>query len=167
MARLTSNWVKNRWSVAREQRDLYNSQFNSDYGVKEFYKSENVLSKKLMKYEVTLELNFQGQGYEFSIPQESFTFYSYAGLENESHIKENTKQAVSSIFRGRSQNWIYNNVDVQVRGMEKKNLKREEININKLKYSNAYSENVPKIKVSKNRRNGSSNVNDYNLNLWS
>lgn len=166
MTKLTSNWVRDRWNKAKQKQSFYNENFQDKKSVKEFYKNANPLKDKIHKFVITFELKYYGQGYEFFIPQESFIVYSLNPIETENYFKENTKQAISKIFRGKSIDWIYNNLDVTTRGIEKSNINYDEVDINKLRLSNTYNSQLPQINVNKKNKNSSVNNNKYNLDIW-
>jgi hypothetical protein len=166
MAKLTSSWVKERWSTARKQRDLYNSRFGQNVGVRDFYKNDNPLTRSIQKYNVTIEMKYVGDGYEFFIPQETFNVISFDSPENQRILEENTKQAISQIFRGEAINWVYEHLDVKARGVEKTDISYNEININKLKVGRSYTDDLPQVDVKKKPKNSKGNVNRYKLDLW-
>ena len=166
MVKRRTSWISQRWSTARQQQDLYNSRFGTDLSAKEFFKNENPLLRSLVKYKVTIEMNYLGEDYRFFLPQETYTIYSFESPESQRVIEENTKQAVSQIFKGKSIDWVYNRLDVTTRGMERSKIDYNEVNTIKLKSNTAYTEDMPKVEVSKKKGQGKAQVNSYNLDLW-
>lgn len=166
MTKFKSSWVKQRWRTARRQQKLYNSRFGQNVGVKEFYRNDNPLTQSIQKYEVTIELKYVGDGYEFFIPQETFSVVSFDSPENQRIIEENTKQAVAQIFRGKAIGWVYDRLDVTARGVEKTDISYDEIDTNRLKLGRSYTGNLPQVDVNKKSKGSKGNKNQYQLDLW-
>jgi len=171
----TRKYNKERWGKARNLQKLYEEKTGKSSSLRDFWKNDNLITQDVKKYEITIEMNYQGQphkffipeeSYEFFIPQESYEIYSYGSSLSISEIEEMNKQAISSIFKGKSQSWIYDHVDVQVRGIESTKAKYSAINIDELMTSNTYTTNIPKIEVGKKSKSGSTTKNSYDLNIW-
>ena len=163
-----------RWAKAREMQDFYNTIYNTNLNKKEFYKNENPLTRKLAKYDVTFGFNKKGKNskigsYEFYVEQDSFSVYTLNDTETQNTLRENTMAEISNIFRGKSKSGVYNELDKTdnvkaIRGVEKTNMRYEDINIKEIE-NNAYSQSVTKnIKVV-SVRNGTKTVHDYNVTI--
>lgn len=163
---MEQSWIKNRWKKAKLQQSLYNRQNNENVGASEFFKNENILTKKLRKYIVTIKLDNSATDYEFFIPQESYVVYGFQDMENKEHIVESTKQSVASLFKGNSVGWIYDNVDVEIRGVEIDKINYDDVKPDRLEYSRAYTDDNPKLEVNKNKYGSKSNKTPLTLNIW-
>lgn len=146
-----------RWNKARELQTFYNKHYNTNVSVSAFYKDENPLTEKLVKYEITFGFNHKGNSkklggsYEFYIPQETFTIYALDDAEADEIIKENVAGAVSQKFRGGATTWVYDelihggggdNIKI-VRGIEKGDIDYKDIDTDKIAIDkNSYSQNV-------------------------
>lgn len=162
----TTSWNKQRWKTARQQKELFKTQFGKDVSVQEFYKNKNPLLNKIKTYNITFEMKHLGESYEFFIPQETFTITSFDSPENKATIEENTKQAIAQIFRGKGVSWVYDHLEIKVRGIENETTKYNKIDVNKLKLSRAYTDNLPQIEVNKKSKGSDDNINKYKLDLW-
>lgn len=159
-------FTQKRWDRAREMQKFHKERTGEQLGLREFYKNDNVFTQEVIKYEVTFEMNYKGSSYEFFIPQESYTIYGYGVGENLNDVEEMNKQAIANQFRGKSKEWIYQNVNVNVRGVERIQSKYNDININKLQNNNVYAENIPSFEVGKGKSKTGANKNKYALNVW-
>lgn len=162
----SSEWVKDRWRSAKAYQQEYNEITGSNVSSKEFYKNKNPLSQITKKYIVTIEMSYKKSGYEFFIPQESFTIYAIDSPENKNYIENNTTEAVASLFRGKAINFVSQHAKVTARGIEIETANLKDVDFNKLKTNNMYYKNVPKIKVCKKYGDSTPNVNEYNIDLW-
>ena len=160
-----NSWIQERWATAREKQKFYNNNFNENRSVKEFFRNDNPLKDRVTKLDVTFQMQITGEGYEFFIPQETFSVYSFESPETRNSIEENTKQAISNIFRGRGQNIVYSKTDVVVRGVEKSQIAYNEVDYNRLKNSKSYYDNIPEVNVVK-KKGSSQNKNQYKLDIW-
>ena len=169
-----SEWAKNRWAQARTQQDLYNEKYDGDINKKEFFKTENPLTSKLVKYEVTYSLDYtpENNSYEFFIPQETFTIYALESPESKEDFEERTKQQIASIFKGQSTDWVYNRLQVNakqsgvVRGIESDKVGYSEPNWGEFKNKDTYTRDIDKVEVGKGSNRIKANKNKYNLDLW-
>lgn len=169
-----SETMKARWSEARNQQQFFNDRFGENRNVKDFWRAENPLTSKAVKYEITFKLDYTSpdSGYEFFIPQESFTVYSLKNGETQSQIQEQVKQNISNIFRGKSVDWVYNKLDVKVlesatiRGIEQEKLKYGEVQWSNLSVNGSYATNIPDVDVGKGKSRSKANHNKYDLNIW-
>ncbi len=172
VSRLTSSWVKERWSIARQQREVYLSTFGEAPSVREFYKrpENNPLLQRVKKYAITYEMEFKNstENYKFFIPQETFYIYTLEeNLETRNQIENNTKQALADIFETRRQKeFILENTEV--RGVEREDIEYGVIDLNKLKIDKIYSTEIPKAKVTKAKLSNGKKSSEYkyNLDLW-
>lgn len=146
-----------RWNKAREMQQFYNRQYGTDVSVSAFYKNENPLTDKIIKYEVTFGFAHSGSSkqlggsYEFYLPQETFTIYALNDSEADEVIKENVAGAVSQKFRGGATDWVYSelmqggggdNIKI-VRGIEKSEMEYKDIDVDRIAIDkNQYSQNV-------------------------
>jgi hypothetical protein len=175
--KLTSNWVKNRWESARQQKAFYKENFDKDISVREFYKKpeNNPLFQKIVRYDVTFGFNAQFMknnvlSYSFSIPQNTFIVYSIRrDNEIENTILNRTKEAVSLKFQGNSVNWIFNKLDdnenVRLRGVEVKEIDYNEISLSRLQNEITYIKDNPDFNVVKKTKT-KTNTSKYNLDIW-
>ena len=154
-------FTKARWDRAREMKKLDEQRTGTSEGLREYYKNDNPFTKKVFEYEVTFELKYSGNNYDFFIPQESFTVRGYGDLNGEEEIREKVKQGVANNFKGKSTGWIYDNTEVNIRGVEESKVKYKNIDLNELNNNNVYATNIPNIEVNKNK-----NKNKYPLNIW-
>lgn len=161
-----SSFTKKRWNSARDFQKFHEMKTGEKLPLKDFYKSDNAVTQELFKYEVTFELNYKGDDYEFFIPQESFTILGYGAVNNQEEIDARVKQGLADNFKGDSRNWVYNNSKVSVRGVEKVATKYRDINLNNLSNNNVYASEIPSIDVVKTNKSGGKNINKYGLNIW-
>ncbi len=159
-------FTKKRWDKSRKLQKLHEEQTGEKIGLKSFYKNENPFTKEIYKYEVSFEMNYKGDDYEFFIPQESFTLFGYGAINNEDEIRSKVKDAIGSTFRGDSRAWVSERVEVNPRGFEKQRVAYDEINVNQLSRNNVYVENVPSFDVGKGKTSGRANKNNYKLDIW-
>ena len=162
----TSEWNKNRWREAREKKNFYSQKFGEDISTKEFYKNENPLLSKVITYEVSIDMDYHGEGYEFFAPQETYKITSLVGFESKANIEEQTKLAVSEIFKGNARDWVYKNINVEARGIERKEIKYNDETYKDLLNSKYSFKDLPKITFGKGKNKGHSNKNSYSLDLW-
>lgn len=162
----TSKWNENRWSEAREKKKFYSNKFGEDISVKEFYKNKNPITSKVTSYEVSVELDYSGETYEFFMPQNTFNVITLTGFENETQIQEATKQAVSEIFKGSARTWVYDNLYVETRGLEIKEIDYYSKEYKDLQNKSFSFGDVPKLVVGKGRNKINSNKNSYDLDIW-
>lgn len=162
----TKGFTQKRWNRAREFQKFHEIKTGEKVGLREFYKNDNRVTQSFMSYEVTFGMEYQGENYEFFIPQESFIIQSYGVTNSESEIVDRVKEGVSNVFQGKSANFVHDKTEVQVRGMEQVSTKYKDIDFNQLTSNNVYADNIPKFEVGKGRTKHSANKNKYNLNIW-
>lgn len=160
------NFTKDRWATARSYQTFYEQKTGNKLPLKSFYKSDNAITQNFFSYEVTFGMEYQGENYQFFIPQESMTIQGYGSENSEMEIIEKVKGGVASNFNGGSANWIHKNTDVKIRGLEKNSTKYNSIDLNQLQSNNVYASNIPSFEVGKGRTQNSANKNKYNLNIW-
>jgi hypothetical protein len=162
---------KERWAKAYKLQDFYNSTYNTNYGVKEFWKNDNPLSRRLVRYDVTFDMSMKGRNsdigeYEFFIPQSTYSIQTLSDVENEEHITEATKSATADLFRGKSKGQVYDKTNVKVvRGVETGKVNYNDIDVNNIETNIQSSRVQHKIQVI-SKRGSSKNSKDYNLDIW-
>lgn len=166
MAKFTSKYVSNRWQKARTLKQEYKKETGKDLSVRDFYKNDNPITSNYVKLEITFSLNYQGEDYNFLIPQEVVEVISKDDPYYKLQAQEMTKTAVSDIFKGRSKDWVYNNLNVEVRGIESSKPLFNELDLNRVGQSGSYVLNNPIVDIAKRKHKGASNKNSYNLNIW-
>ena len=159
-------FTQKRWERAREFQNFHELKTGEKVGLREFYKNNNLVTQNLFSYEVTFGMEYQGENYEFFIPQESFTIQTYGINNSENEIIDRVKEGVSNVFSGKSANFVHDKTKVQIRGVEQISTKYNSIDINNLNSQNVYANNIPSFEVGKGRTKNSANKNKYNLNIW-
>lgn len=161
-----------RWKKAGEMQDFYNSTFNTNYSKREFYKNDNPLSRRLVRFDVTFDMSMKGKNsdigeYEFYIPQNTYSIYSISDVESEEHITEATKSATADLFRGKSKGQVYDKTNVYVvRGVETGKVNYKDIDVKTIE-SDMHSNRVTKdIQVISKRGGSVSSKKNYRLDIW-
>ena len=161
-----------RWKKAGEMQDFYNSTFNTNISKREFYKNDNPLSRRLVRYDVTLDMSMKGRNseigeYEFYIPQNTYSIYSINDVQTEEHITETTKGATADLFRGKSKGQVYDKTNVKVvRGVEKGGVAYNDIDVENIE-SNVQSSRIQhRIEVISKRGGSVSSKKNYTLDIW-
>ncbi|MHA1381427.1 MAG: hypothetical protein ACTSRG_23920 [Candidatus Helarchaeota archaeon] len=163
----SKTFTSDRWKRARVLQQTDFEKTGTKKSLRDYYKNDNPISQKMNKYEVTFALDYSGEGYNFSIPQESFIVYAYGEFSPKEELEEMTKQGVSSIFRGRAQGWVYDHSNVTVRGVEDiGKVKYNEIQEDSLLNNNVFTDKLPSVGINKTRKGGSTNKQKYALNIW-
>jgi len=165
-----SSWTKNRWRVAGEQQAFYKEKFGGDVSKREFFKTDNVLTRQIIKYKVTFEMTNTETKYEFFIPQGSYTIYALKDIENENQIETSTRNAIIDKFEGGSRKYVSDRVKVTIdektiRGIEDEPLKYGEVDYELLKFKNSYTESTPKMDLKKVKKQRTLFDGSYNLDL--
>lgn len=160
-------FTADRWARAREFQTFHEIQTGEKKSLKEFYKNDNSVTRSIYDYEITFGLEYQGNNYEFFIPQESMTIQGYGVNNSESEIIENIKSGVSNTFNGNSSIWVHNHLSVEIRGVERVGTKYNKVDFDRLSQNNVYSDNIPNsFEVGKGRNKSVANKNRYDLNIW-
>lgn len=131
-------------------------------------KQENPSLALVREFEVTYSLDMSGDNYTFGISQKTFNVILPVNSLNESSdIENNTKEAISSIFKGKAKTFIYDNliVDIEPRGIEKVETSRE-IDYSELYDSGNLIKDLEQFEVNKTTKGSSTNTNKYDLNIW-
>lgn len=162
----SKTFTQKRWDRARGFQKFHEEKTGEKLGLKEFYKSDNEVTKEIFKYEVTFEMYYRGEGYEFFIPQESFVIYGFGAITSEDELRSKVKQGVGQNFKGGAQSWLYDNTEVKVRGVEKMSTRYKDIDLNQLQNNNVYADKIPSFEVGKRSNKSSANMNKYGLNIW-
>lgn len=170
-----NNFFKERWESARVQQKSYFELTGDDsISVKEFFKNENPMTEKIVKLEITFEMNYKGENYEFFIPQGSISVFALDSPEIMNMANENVKSSIASLFKGKAQNFIYNNTEINitkkdVRGVEKNKISSDtinEIDYDRIVNTGSYFEDKDKVVVGKGINRNKANKNIYDLDLW-
>ena len=161
---------KKRWRIAREQKKVYREKFGEDLSTREFYKNENPITQKIVKYKLTYHLNYTNDEnkYNFTIPQQTLEIYTY-GSNDKNEVKEHIKDIISSEFKGKSKTWIKDNLKIDTEQQSLRGVESEKINskdLHNIDYKNLVEQNYftkddINLKIKKN-----SNENEYKLNIW-
>lgn len=159
-------YTAKRWARAREFQTFHELKTGDKLPLKEFYKNENSVTQSFNTYEVTFGMEYQGENYQFFIPQESMTINSYGDVNSENEIIDRVKEGVSNNFKGKSASFVHDKTNVEIRGVEKVGNKYSDFDFNQFSSKNTYAENVPTFEVGKGRTVNSANKNKYKLNLW-
>jgi len=90
----SKTFTSDRWKRARVLQQTDFEKTGTKKSLRDYYKNDNPISQKMNKYEVTFALDYSGEGYNFSIPQESFIVYAYGEFSPKEELEEMTKQGV-------------------------------------------------------------------------
>jgi hypothetical protein len=165
-----------RWNKARELQTYYNSKFKTDYGVKEFYKNDNVLTQKLVQYEVTYSMDIQGTSdklgtYEFYIPQETYIINTFNDIETKNVIENRTQNQIADIFTGNARTVVFDatKVEAKLRGIEKNKVAYSELDVKQIEQDMNSQQNISqeiKVYSKKSKKGNNLREDKYNLNIW-
>ena len=168
-------FTKERLAYARESRAFYNEFTGKDKPFKEFLKDEENPTNKIIEnnfalYEITYSLDYQGEGYNFKIEQETVQVYALRGDLNKQYISEQVRDGVAQKFMGKSFDWVKDRLEVQgeevgsLRGIEQAGLSKNDYN--KIIENRRGVIKNGTVQVSKARGRIKAKTNDYDLNLW-
>lgn len=162
-----------RWKIAGQQQQFYNQNYGTNISKSAFYKDENPLTNKLVRFDVTIyDLKHSGNSkklggsYEFFMPQQTYSIYVLDDGESQAIIEERTKAQISDLFKGGSKSWVYDRLEVEaIRGIEKSNVEYKDIDVNSI-HTQESSKTIPiNIDVESTRGNSTKKY-PYKLDLW-
>ncbi len=167
-----------RWEKAGQMQQFYNKHYGTDVSKSAFYKSDNPLTQKVVKYEITYGFNHKGNSkrlggsYEFYLEQQTEVVYALSDVETDEVIKEKIASSVSEKFKGGANNWFYSelmsgsNIEV-VRVVERNDVEFKEIDTSKIAISHdQYSQNLSTKAKLHSVRNGKDKPYDLDLTIY-
>lgn len=96
-----SQFLKDRWGLARQKQQTYNSLTDGQdkkFGVKEFFKRDNVLDRGIHIYFVSTQANYRSSEGGIYTEPKTFKVIGYTSPETENKIISSTNSAVASMI---------------------------------------------------------------------
>ena len=90
---------KQRWDLAREKKSIW-EKYNpeSEFGLKEFYKNDNILDENIEVYDISVQVNYNSNKGGLKIDSQTFQVISLKGLESSNNLNTNIKSAYGNMI---------------------------------------------------------------------